>query len=143
MMATAEIDPLQSRQKSTELCFKDLGRPLQRLEELLAEGVKVQPFDSAQGPPFKLAAGDAEAGIRSAGIVNSGMSLRVLGVDAQADGNPAFLPEGTEALQLVEGVEDEVIGDAEELDDVALFESGGKGVDLAAELLAPETRLPR
>ena len=39
--------------------------------------------------------------------------------------------------------EDEVVGDRQQFDDVALLEGGGEGMHLAAELLAPEAGFPR
>jgi len=63
-------------------------------------------------------------------------------VDPQADGNTTLLPQRAKTLQLAEGVEYQVVGDAQQLNDVALLEGGGKAVYLTTEFLAPQTRFP-
>jgi len=71
------------------------------------------------------------------------MSFRMLRVYPQADGDTfRLLPQWPEALQLIEGVEYEMIGNAKEFNNVALFECGRKAVYLTPELFPSELCFP-
>src|SRR5208283_2807359 len=68
----------------------------------------------------------------------------MLGVDAQANGNPAriLLPERPEPLHLLEGIEDQVVRTRKQFNDIGVAQPRREAVHLPAELLAPQARLP-
>ncbi len=121
------------------------GSTLQRLEQLLAEGVEVEPFDSAQGPPLEFCPPYPEPRLGGARVVHGRVPLGVLRIHPQSHrhSSPLLFPERPEALQLGERVEHQVVRDGKELPDILLLEGSGEAVHLAAELLAAQLRLPR
>ncbi len=48
VVPSTQVEPLHARQELAEFLFKYRGRPLQRLEQLFAEGVEVQAIHPGQ-----------------------------------------------------------------------------------------------
>ncbi len=88
---------------------------LERQEVLLAQAVEMQAGDAIEMLGRQLVDGKAQAAVRSAGVVFCDLSLRMQGVDAQADveavpGRAGGVEDRAEALMLHRRVEDDVVG---------------------------------
>ena len=72
------------------------------------------------------------------------MPLGVLRVDPQADGDTShfFFPQRAKTFKLIEGVENQMIGNAEQFYNVAFFEGSGEAMYLPTELIPPQACLP-
>ena len=107
---------------------------------LFAEGVEVEALDAFEIVIVHEGGEDAEAGAGGAGIVDFGAGLSVFGVDAEAGGDLAVGAEDLFAilLPLGEGIEDDMIGDLDELGHFGWLVGGGEDVDVATEVLGTE-----
>ena len=145
VVAAAEIDPPHAREARAELGLDGGKRALERVTAELAERVEVESFEPVEKLRAKLGARDAEARPRRARVVQRDADLAVLGVEAQParDAVRSFGHDRAKAPPLVEGVEDDVVAERDELGDVFFLVRGRAGVDLAAHLLAREPRLVR
>ncbi len=106
---------------------------------------KCSPLMPARSPR-NCERGNAEPRVRRARIVERVLALGLLRVHAQAEAElrPARARrahERLEALPLRKGVEHHVVGDLQDLREIALGVGGREGVNFPAERVAPESRL--
>ena len=146
MVAAAEVEPLQAAEPGRETRLHHRQGAGQGRQVLFAQGVEVQAAEARQVLAGELGAGDAQARMGGAGIVQGMPALAVLRVDAQAEAQPRpprprRLDQGLEAVPLAEGVEEDVIGEVEDPFQFLRTVSRGETVDLAAKVLPPQPGL--
>ena len=101
----------------------------------------MQPLQSREVGPLEESGENSEAGSGCAGIVNLGDSFGVFGIDTEPGGDAGTCREDfvAVAMLLADGVENDVVCNAEEGCHFRRFVGGGKDVDFAPELLRSET----
>jgi hypothetical protein len=145
VVTTPQVEPFHLWQELSELPFEYPCCPFQRLEEILTESMEMEPFHSFERTLFELFPSDPEAGAGRAGVVERGVSFRMFWINAQTDRNTVcmLLPERSEPLKLIEGVENQMVRTLQKFNDIGFADSRRKAVYLTAKLLAPEASLPR
>lgn len=146
VVSAAEVDPVHLRDVLAELELERRERALERVAVDLAQGVEVQAVDAVEVLGREVLARRAQPRARPGGIVERDVDLLVLVVDPEAardraPGAPRLLDRGAVALPLPGRVEHDVIGQRDQLADLAVGVRRGVGVDFAAELLARQPGL--
>ena len=145
MMAAAEIHPLHLRQNIAELPLHRRQRAPQRRHILLAEIMKMQAADAIQRFRPQLAADHAQARAGRTRIINRHRPFGLLRIDAQAKMQRFACGGGerlrAEALPLIAGIENHMVGQRQHLVHIGGRVGGGKRMHLATEKLAAELRL--
>ncbi len=143
VVPAAHVEPFTLLDEVGELFLRGLQTAFEGIAVVLAEHVEVQPLDAFGQRVGHVVAQDAESRARHGGVVEVGLDFRILGVDAQSEGD--LLGEGggllAEPVVLPQRVERQVTAVHEELFEIVVGIDGRVGVCLAAHLLGDEPRL--
>ena len=142
MVAAAEVQPFHTLHILAEALLERRDRADEVVRVLLAQGVEVEALDAAQQLRLEVFLCDAEARGWAAGVVHGvlGRLGRALGIEAQAAAFARRTRQTAVGLPLVEGIEHNVVGIAQDFLEFALRIGRGVDVRLAAEFLAAEAR---
>ncbi|MNT23282.1 hypothetical protein D3C72_1586960 [compost metagenome] len=148
MVAAAEVQPLHPAQQGGELRLHRRPDAGQGLEVLFAQGVDMQAVDALHVLRSKLRHREAQARAGLGRVVFGDLALGMFGVQPQADLEdlalgPRLGDQVGEARHLIRRVEDDVVGQAQDLGQILGLVGGRIGGQLALVELTRQPRLPQ
>ena len=140
VVAATKVYPFHAVDVLAEVLFESRENTFECVGVLLAEGMKVKPFDSIQEFRFEFCLGDAESRKPAARVVDVGFYGRKLRVDADAGAHACGKGLCLEPRPLAEAVEADVVGKREDLVDFVVAIDWGEYMDLFSHFFAGKAR---
>ena len=145
MVAATEVEPLELAEIRREVRSQRLPCAREGEEILLAQRMEMEPADTFEVLGLELVDREAEAAMRRARIIARHLALGVERVQPEADIEPSAQPGeiGAEAVKLVRGVEDDMVGQPADLWQILGLVGGAVSGDLAAIVFSGKARFPQ